>query len=71
MTKQPAENMNANADEEQAAKHRVIPEPLFTADDEAEALRVAQDLNVKAVGPDELNQARDVVRARKLATRHA
>ena len=64
MTKQPAENTNATVDEEQAAKRRVIPEPLFTSEDDAEVYRLAEEL-------DDPNKARELVRARKLATRHA
>jgi len=64
MTKQPVENTNATVDEEQAAKRRVIPEPLFTGEDEAEVCRLAEKL-------DDPNKARELVRARKIATRHA
>jgi hypothetical protein len=64
MTKQPAENTNATVDEEQAAKRRVTPERLFTNEDEAEVCRLAGEL-------DDPNNGREVVRERKIATRHA
>jgi len=72
MTKQPGENTNASAEEEQAAKRRVMPEPLLTEQDEVEVDCVARALtNDNAAGPDELNHAREVVRSRKKATHHA
>ena len=71
MMKQPAENTNASADEEQAEKRRVIPEPQITAEDEHEISRVAQAIHGNAVGPEEYNHARNVVLARKKATCHA
>ena len=69
MMKQPGENTNATGDEEQAAKRRVMPEPLFTAEDEAEACRLAQVTKTNEL--EDRNRAREVVRARKRATCHA
>lgn len=70
MTKQPIENTNATADEERAAKRRVIPEPPFTAEDENEVSRLAQALP-KGSELETRNHAREVVRTRKTATQHA
>jgi len=70
MTKQPAENTNATADEEQAAKLRVIPEPLFTSEEEAEVSRLAQ-VRTEAKELEERNHARKVMLRRKIAIHHA
>jgi hypothetical protein len=65
VTKQPADNPNATADEERAAKQRVIPEPLMTEEEEAEAYRLACEAPTEEAR-DRL-QAFALVRARKIA----
>ena len=71
MMKQPAENTNATLAEEQQARERARPEPVFTAADEQEMIRLATEQASRrgASTPEEQDvlKAREIIRNRKIS----